>query len=72
MAKKDRVVPRAAAEPVNELVGRPDRREMMLLPGGHATFGTGRAAFAHSLPGLSEWIASHSDARLETERTDGD
>jgi hypothetical protein len=45
---------------------------MMLLPGGHATFGTGRAAFAHSLPGLSEWIASHSDARLETERTDGD
>ena len=72
MAKKDRVVPRAAAEPVNELIGRPDRRETMLLPGGHATFGTGRSAFAHSLPGLAQWIASHSDARLETEGTDGD
>jgi poly[(R)-3-hydroxyalkanoate] polymerase subunit PhaC len=72
MAKKDKVVPRAAAEPVGELVGRPDRREQMLLPGGHATFGTGSSAFKHTLPSLSQWIASHSDARLETGGLDGD
>jgi poly[(R)-3-hydroxyalkanoate] polymerase subunit PhaC len=69
MAKKDRVVPRAAAEPVSELVGRPDRREQILMPGGHATFGTGRSAFMHTLPSLSQWIAAHSDA---TGGNDGD
>jgi polyhydroxyalkanoate synthase subunit PhaC len=71
MAEKDRVVPRAAAEPVGGLVGRPDRREVMLLTGGHATFGTGRSAFKHTLPRLTDWIASHSDARHATGGTDG-
>ena len=66
IAEKDRVVPRAASEPVGELVGRPEHREEMLLAGGHATFGTGRSAFKHTLPRLTDWIASRSDARYAT------
>ena len=61
MADKDTVVPRAAAEPAGALVGRPDRRHELLLPGGHVTFGTGRSAFRHTLPSLAGWIAAHSD-----------
>jgi polyhydroxyalkanoate synthase subunit PhaC len=61
MADKDTVVPRAAAGPAGALVGRPDRRHELLLPGGHVTFGTGRSAFRHTLPGLAGWIAAHSD-----------
>jgi polyhydroxyalkanoate synthase subunit PhaC len=63
MAEKDTVVPRAAAEPAGALVGWPDRRHQLLLPGGHVTFGTGRSAFKHSLPSLAGWIAAHSDER---------
>ena len=63
MAEQDTVVPRAAAEPIGTLVGRPDRRQQLLLPGGHVTFGTGRSAFRHSLPSLAGWIAAHSDER---------
>jgi polyhydroxyalkanoate synthase subunit PhaC len=63
MAAKDTVVPRAAAQPIAALVGRPDRRHELLLPGGHVTFGTGRSAFRHTLPGLADWIAAHSDER---------
>ena len=61
MAEKDTVVPMAAAEPAEALVGRPDRRERLLLPGGHVTFGTGRSALRHTLPSLAGWIAAHSD-----------
>ena len=63
MADNDTVVPRAASEPVEALVGRPGAREQLLLPGGHVTFGTGRSAFRHSLPRLAGWIAEHSDER---------
>jgi polyhydroxyalkanoate synthase subunit PhaC len=66
MASADRVVPRAAAAPAGDLVGRPDRREEMVVKGGHATFGTGRSAFKHTLPRLADWIGSHSDAGHET------
>jgi polyhydroxyalkanoate synthase subunit PhaC len=68
MASADRVVPHAASLPVNELVGRPERRAQLVVPGGHATFGTGRAAFKHTLPGLADWIGAHSD----TEEAHGD
>ena len=61
MAEKDTVVPRAAAEPIRDFVGRPDRRDQLVLPGGHVTFGTGRSAFRHTLPSLADWIAAHSD-----------
>jgi polyhydroxyalkanoate synthase len=63
MAENDTVVPRAAAQPAGELIGRPENREELLLPGGHVTFGTGRSAFKHTLPRLAEWIAAHSDER---------
>ncbi|HEX6023259.1 MAG TPA: alpha/beta fold hydrolase [Solirubrobacter sp.] len=63
MAENDTVVPRPAAQPVNDLIGRPENREELLLPGGHVTFGTGRSAFKHTLPRLSQWIAAHSDER---------
>jgi len=72
MAAHDKVVPRAAAEPASRLVGRPDRREELIVKGGHATFGTGRSAFTHTLPKLAEWIRSHSDERSEDRRGRGD
>jgi polyhydroxyalkanoate synthase len=60
MAANDRVVPRAASAPASRLVGRPGRREELVLKGGHATFGTGRSAFKNTLPRLAEWIAANS------------
>jgi polyhydroxyalkanoate synthase len=72
MASADRVVPRAASAPVGELVGRPERREELIVPGGHATFGTGRSAFRHTLPSLARWIGAHSDTTLELEHAHGD
>jgi polyhydroxyalkanoate synthase len=72
MASNDKVVPRPASEPVSELVGRPDRREEIVMQGGHATFGTGRSAFKYTLPRLAEWVGSHSDTRPETKGSDGD
>ncbi len=72
MASADKVVPRPSSEPVGELVGRPDRRGEMVVQGGHATFGTGRSAFKHTLPRLAEWIASHSDKRARRKGSDGD
>jgi polyhydroxyalkanoate synthase len=70
MAVNDKVVPRAAAEPVSRLVGRPDRREELVLKGGHATFGTGRSAFTSTLPQLAQWITSHSDERPARRESD--
>ncbi len=72
MASRDKVVPRAASEPAGRLVGRPGQREELIVNGGHATFGTGRSAFAHTLPRLSEWIRAHSDTTFEERNTDGD
>jgi polyhydroxyalkanoate synthase subunit PhaC len=61
VAENDNVVPIEAAEPVMQLVGHPDRREELRLPGGHVTFATGRTALKHTLPTLAAWIADHSD-----------
>jgi len=72
MAKGDRVVPGAASRPVADLVGRPERREELVVPGGHATFGTGRSAFKHTLPSLAAWIGAHSDTTFDTEERHGD
>jgi len=72
MAGSDRVVPREASLPVGDLVGRPELRQELVVPGGHATFGTGRAAFKHTLPSLAEWIGAHSDSNPETEEAHGD
>jgi poly[(R)-3-hydroxyalkanoate] polymerase subunit PhaC len=61
VAEKDNVVPLAAVRPVMDLIGDPDKREEMLLTGGHVTFGAGSHAFKRTLPALSAWIAGHSD-----------
>ena len=39
----------------------------MRLPGGHVTFGTGKSAFKHTMPRLTEWITTHSDDRPDGE-----
>jgi polyhydroxyalkanoate synthase subunit PhaC len=61
MAERDNVVPAAAVEPVMRLVGDPDRREELRLPGGHVTFGTGKGALKVTMPKLAEWMIAHSD-----------
>jgi polyhydroxyalkanoate synthase len=61
VAEKDNVVPFAAVAPVMALIGAPDRREQMLLTGGHVTFGAGSHAFKRTVPALSRWISEHSD-----------
>jgi polyhydroxyalkanoate synthase len=63
MAERDNVVPPAAVEPVMALVGAPERREELRLPGGHVTFGAGRGAFKHTMPRLTAWIVEHSEER---------
>ena len=68
MAERDNVVPFPAAEPLTNLVGRPDRREELRLRGGHVTFATGREALNHTLPALTGWIAAHSDELTEPKR----
>ncbi len=70
MAAKDNVVPRAASDPVGALIGRPDRREEMVMEGSHVTFATGGSALKHTLPRLVEWLAAHSDARPEAKGSD--
>jgi polyhydroxyalkanoate synthase len=67
MAERDNVVPPPAVEPVMDLIGDPDRREELRLPGGHVTFGTGRTAVKHTMPRLTEWIIEHSNERPEPE-----
>ena len=55
------------------LQGVDPRRELRnVVPGGHATFGTGRSAFKHTLPSMAAWIGAHSDTTFELEESDGD
>ncbi len=68
MAERDNVIPLGAADPLTQLVGRRDRRQELRLRGGHVTFGTGREAFRHTLPSLTQWIAAHSDAFAQPRR----
>ena len=65
MAERDNVVPPPAVEPVMQIVGDPAHREELRLPGGHVTFGTGRSAFKHTMPKLTNWIIDHSDPPSE-------
>jgi polyhydroxyalkanoate synthase len=61
IADRDKVVPLAAAEPANDLVGSPDRRDELRLSGGHVTFFAGRYAQTHTLPALTSWLVERSD-----------
>jgi polyhydroxyalkanoate synthase len=65
VAERDNVVPLPASAPAMELIGAPDRREEMRLPGGHVTFGTGRSAVKVTQPKLAQWIIEHSDVLPE-------
>jgi polyhydroxyalkanoate synthase subunit PhaC len=62
-AERDGVVPAEATEPALALVGDPGRRHALRLPGGHVTFGAGKAARKHTMPRLTDWITAHSDER---------
>ena len=55
---------RARAEP-RRAIPRGARR--CGCPGGHVTFGTGKSAFKHTMPRLTEWITAHSDDRPDGE-----
>jgi poly[(R)-3-hydroxyalkanoate] polymerase subunit PhaC len=59
-ADRDNVVPPEAAEPATTVIGQPGRRDELRLHGGHVTFATGKVAFNHTLPALSDWIVAHS------------
>jgi polyhydroxyalkanoate synthase len=61
VAERDNVVPLPASTPAMELVGDPERREEMRLPGGHVTFGTGKKAVQVTQPRMAQWIIEHSD-----------
>jgi polyhydroxyalkanoate synthase len=61
VAAKDNVVPLPVTQPAMQLVGKPSRREELLLTGGHVTFGAGSHAFKRTLPALTRWLAEHSD-----------
>jgi polyhydroxyalkanoate synthase len=68
MAKRDRVVPLEASAPGVDLVGAPQRREELRLPGGHVTFAAGRTAMEHTLPQLRSWITRHSEELTKPRR----
>jgi polyhydroxyalkanoate synthase subunit PhaC len=60
MAERDHIVPLPAAEPIVGLVGSEDASELRLAAG-HVGLVAGRSAAKVTLPGISEWLAEHSD-----------
>ena len=60
LAKRDHIVPRAAAEPIPQLLG--GGAEELQLDAGHVGLVAGRAAAKVTLPGVVEWIVQHSEA----------
>jgi polyhydroxyalkanoate synthase len=67
VAERDNVVPLPASTPAMDIIGDPDRREEMRLPGGHVTFGTGRSAVKVTQPKMAQWIIEHSDVLPESQ-----
>ena len=59
VAKKDHIVPCAAALPLTELVGSGEV-ELLELPAGHVGLVMGRAAATQTLPGIVSWLRAHS------------
>jgi polyhydroxyalkanoate synthase subunit PhaC len=60
MAERDHIVPLPAAEPVTRLVGSAEADELR-LGAGHVGLVAGRAAAKVTLPGIVDWITTHSD-----------
>ncbi len=59
VAASDHIVPCAAALPVTELVGSPEK-ETLELPSGHVALVMGRAAATTTLPAIVAWLRRHS------------
>jgi polyhydroxyalkanoate synthase len=60
LAKRDHIVPRAAAEPIPQLLG--GGAEELQLDAGHVGLVAGRAAAKVTLPGIVDWIVAYSEA----------
>jgi polyhydroxyalkanoate synthase len=60
LAKRDHIVPRAAAEPIPRLLG--GGADELQLDAGHVGLVAGRAAAKVTLPGIVDWIVEHSEA----------
>jgi len=59
VAERDHIVPLAAAEPLKTLL---PQTEELRLAAGHVGLVAGRAAAKVTLPGITGWIAEHSEA----------
>jgi polyhydroxyalkanoate synthase len=59
MAERDHIVPLASAEPLARVI---PQTEELRLAAGHVGLVAGRAAAKVTLPGISGWIAEHSEA----------
>jgi polyhydroxyalkanoate synthase len=60
LAKRDHIVPHAAAEPIPQLLG--GGADELQLDAGHVGLVAGRAAAKVTLPGIVDWIVAHSEA----------
>jgi poly[(R)-3-hydroxyalkanoate] polymerase subunit PhaC len=60
LAKRDHIVPRAAAEPIPGLLGA--GADELQLDAGHVGLVAGRAAAKVTLPGIVDWVVAHSEA----------
>jgi polyhydroxyalkanoate synthase len=66
VAKYDHVVPYESAQPLVQLVGSQDKREIM-LEGGHVSLVAGRSAANRLWPQVSDWLREHSSPFSEGE-----
>ncbi|RBY96551.1 alpha/beta hydrolase [Blastococcus sp. TF02-8] len=60
-AERDHIVPAAASEPLIDLVGSPDKHELV-LPAGHMGLVVGRTAAKTTVPTIIDFLRRRSDA----------
>lgn len=65
VATRDHIVPPAAARPALDLVGSPDKQEL-LLDAGHIGLAVGRKAHQYTIPQISEFLRARSRPVKET------
>ncbi len=61
IADKDHIALPSQSKPIMDLVGSPDK-EQMILPGGHVGLVVGRGATKNLWPALGRWLAARSDS----------
>jgi polyhydroxyalkanoate synthase subunit PhaC len=66
VAKRDHIVPPAAAQPLTGLVGSPQPEEL-LLDAGHIGLAVGRTAARVTIPTIIEFLQRRSEARPDVE-----